>query len=177
MAKGETDMATKFPVLLQIGIIVRDRDKAVENWEKLGFKMREVGVLSGENPPLDDLTIDGVKTPVTVSKTAFFNCHGMEIELIEPIIDSPYKKWLDEHGPGIHHIAVVTEDNYDDVLAQYKEEKGSEPWVRGIGMGGLMDFSYLDLREELGIFAEIYRNIQPGRPGIRYEYEGTDASK
>ena len=170
-------MATKFPVLLQIGIIVRDRDKVVANWEKLGFKMREIGVLSGENPPLDDLTIDGEKRPEVVSKTAFFNCYGMEIELIEPVAPSPYKDWLDEKGPGIHHIAVVTEDSYDEVLEKYREEKGCEPWVRGIGMGGLMDFSYLDLREELGIFAEIYRNILPGRPGIAYEYEGIDASK
>lgn len=169
-------MATKFPKLLQIGIIVRNRDEAVKNWEKLGFPMREVGALSGENPPFDDLTIDGVKRPEVVSKTAFFNCYGMEIELIEPVADSPYKTWLEEHGPGIHHIAVVTEDDYDKVLDDYKAEKGEDPWVRGVAFGGLMDFSYLDYREELGIIAEVYRNIQPGRRGINYEYEGIDAS-
>ena len=168
----------KFPILLQIGIIVRDRDEAVKNWEKLGFTMREVGQMSGENPPLTDLTIDGVSRRELISKTAFFNCYGMEFELIEPVADTPYKRWLDEHGPGIHHIAVITKDGYDQVLAEYKEQKGgAEPWIRGIGMGGLMDFSYLDLREELGIIAECYRNIQPGRPGIPYEYEGVDASK
>ncbi len=175
--KEEKNMATKFPILLQIGIIVRDRDKAVAGWEKLGFKMREVGGMSGEQPPFDDLTIDGKRRAELVSKTAFFNCYGMEIELIEPVADTPYKKWLDEHGPGIHHIAVITEDSYDKVLEDYKAEKGEDPWIRGVAMGGMMDFSYLDLREDLGIIAEIYRNILPGRPGIPYEYEGIDASK
>ena len=104
-------MATKFPALLQIGIIVRDRDKAVENWKKLGFEMREPdSCMSGENPPLTDLTIDGENRQELISKTAFFNCYGMEFELIEPVADTPYKRWLDEHGPGIHHIAVITED-------------------------------------------------------------------
>ena len=170
-------MATKFPALLQIGIIVRDRDKAVENWKKLGFEMREPdSCMSGEYPPLTDLTIDGENRQELISKTAFFNCYGMEFELIEPVADTPYKRWLDEHGPGIHHIAVITEDGYDDVLKNYKDAKGTEPWIRGVGMNGLMDFSYLDLREELGIIAECYRNIQPGRRGIKYEYEGIDAS-
>ena len=71
---------------------------------------------------------------------------------------------------------MITEDGYDDVLKNYKDAKGTEPWIRGVGMNGLMDFSYLDLREELGIIAECYRNIQPGRRGIKYEYEGIDAS-
>ena len=124
--KEEKNMATKFPILLQIGIIVRDRDKAVAGWEKLGFKMREVGGMSGEQPPFDDLTIDGKRRAELVSKTAFFNCYGMEIELIEPVADTPYKKWLDEHGPGIHHIAVITEDSYDKVLEDYKAEKGEQ---------------------------------------------------
>ena len=169
-------MTPKFPILLQIGIIVRDRDKAVENWEKMGFPMRDIEVMSGEKPPLEDFKLDGVRRNELVCKTAFFNCYGMEIELIEPVADSPYKQWLDEHGPGLHHIAVITKDGYDDVLEKYRELKGSEPWVRGTGLNGLMDFSYLDLREELGIIAECYRNIKPGRRGIPYEYEGIDAS-
>ena len=36
----------------------------------------------------------------------------MEIELIEPIGDSAFKTWLEQHGPGIHHIAAVTNTPY-----------------------------------------------------------------
>ena len=47
--------------------------------------------------------------------------------------------------------------DYQKMLASYAEEEKREPWVRGQGIGGIMDFSYLDLRDELGIIFECYR--------------------
>ena len=162
-------MKPAFKQLLQIGIIVRDVDTSVKNFEeKLGMGPWEVSYMCNEGP-CEDLKIDGKPFKGKVSKMAFLHRYGLEFELIEPIGDTPYKEWLDEHGPGIHHIAVVTEDQYDDVLAKYREEKGSEPWIRGQAMNNLMDFSYLDLREDLGLIVECYRNIAPGRPAIDYD--------
>ena len=162
-------MNPQFKQFLQVGIIVRDVDKAVKYYEeKLGMGPWNVSYMSGENPPATDLTIDGKPMPCKVSKMAFLNAYGFEFELIEPIADTPYKNWLDEHGPGIHHIAVATRDEYEKVLADYKEDTGKDIWIRGQGIGGLMDFSYLDLREEAGIIVECYKNIHPDRPRLDY---------
>ena len=95
-----------------------------------------------------------------------------DITLIEPIAESPYSRWLVEHGPGLHHIAVDTEDDYDGILQSYQEEKGEKPWIRATGMNGLMDYSYLDFRKEMGLIMECYRNIEPGRTGIDPDYKG-----
>jgi methylmalonyl-CoA/ethylmalonyl-CoA epimerase len=162
-------MKPYFKQLLQIGIIVRDVDAAVKRYEEqFGMGPWKVSFMSGENPPTQDLVVDGKPCPGRLSKMAFLNAYGIEFELIEPIADSPYKTWLEEHGPGIHHIAAVTEDDYEKVLADTKALTGKGPWIRGQGMGGIMDFSYLDLREELGLIVECYKNIHPDRPRVDY---------
>ena len=54
-------------------------------------------------------------------------------------------------------MAIKTDKTYQELLASYAEEEKREPWVHGQGIGGIMDFSYLDLRDELGIIFECYR--------------------
>lgn len=168
--RGEKDMKPAFKQLLQIGIIVRDVDASVKHYEELGIGPWEISYLSNDKEPFEDLTIDGKPLPFkgNLLKTAFLQRYGMEIELIEPIAESVYKKWLDEHGPGIHHLAFATEDAYEDVLTKCKEKTGKDPWIRGQGVNGLMDFSYLDLREELGLIVECYKHMQPNKPALDY---------
>ena len=166
-------MKTKIRKLLQIGIIVESVDEAVRNYEMiLGTGPWEIKTVSGEDEPFRDLQIDGVSRPEKICKLAICKVFGMEIELIEPIAESPYSRWLVEHGPGLHHIAVDTEDDYDGILQSYQKEKGEKPWIRATGMNGLMDYSYLDFRKEMGLIMECYRNIEPGRTGIDPDYKG-----
>lgn len=162
-------METEFKQLLQIGIIVRNVDKAVRYYEEmLGMGPWEVSYMRGDQPPTDDLRIDGKRESGIVSKLAFLKAYGMEIELIEPIGDSAFKTWLEQHGPGIHHIAAVTNTPYEELLEKYKKETGKAPWIRGQGIGGLMDYSFLDFREETGLIVECYKNILPDRPRLDY---------
>ena len=74
--------------------------------------------MRGDQPPTEDLTIDGKRETGIVSKLAFLRAYGMEFELIQPIGDSAFKTWLEEHGPGIHHIAAVTDDNQHRAIAE-----------------------------------------------------------
>ena len=167
--KGEDVMEAEFKQLLQIGIIVRSVDKAVRYYEEmLGMGPWEVSYMRGDQPPTDDLRIDGKREPGIVSRLAFLKAYGMEIELIEPIGDSAFKTWLEQHGPGIHHIAAVTNTPYEELLEKYKKETGKAPWIRGQGIGGLMDYSFLDFREETGLIVEGYKNILPDRPRLDY---------
>lgn len=164
----------EFKRLMQIGIIVRNVEEAAANYEAIGIGPWEISVMDNSVPPFDDLKIDGQepaeKGPII--KTAMITIYGLELELIEPIADTNYKRWLDEHGPGIHHVAFDTETPYEQLLAGWKEKNGKEPWVRGEAIHGVMDFSYLDLREELGLIVECYKNLQPGKPAIPYDMKG-----
>ncbi|MDE6923509.1 MAG: VOC family protein [Oscillospiraceae bacterium] len=158
-------MQPEFKQLLQIGMIVRDVDKAVRYYEDvLGMGPWTVSFMRGDEPPMEDLTVDGKPMPCIVSKLAFLNAYGIELELIEPIADTPFKQWLEEHGPGIHHIAAVTQTPYDELLRSYRRSTGKDIWIRGQGLQGLMDYSFLDLREETGLIVECYKNVHPDRP-------------
>jgi methylmalonyl-CoA/ethylmalonyl-CoA epimerase len=42
------------------------------------------------------------------------------IELLEPLNDGPVARYLDEHGPGMHHLAVATDD-IERALARARE--------------------------------------------------------
>ena len=76
-------MQPEFKQLLQIGMIVRDVDKAVRYYEDvLGMGPWTVSFMRGDEPPMEDLTVDGKPMPCIVSKLAFLNAYGIELELI-----------------------------------------------------------------------------------------------
>ena len=156
---------SQFTRLLQLGIIVRDVEKSVRLFEDVyGFGPWKIDIIGNEVPVFKDMKVNGEKKDFKI-KAAMCSCFGMEIELIEPVSDSPYKQWLDEHGPGLHHLAFETKDEYQQIMADHKKATGKEPWVRGECEAIGMDFSYLDFREELGIIAEIYGEKHSDKPG------------
>ena len=156
-------MDAQFSRLLQIGIIVEDVDKAVETYEKV-FGIGPWRKENMDSRNFDNFLIDG-KPGEMQNKLAFCSAYGMELELIQPVSPSAYKTWLEEHGPGIHHIAVTTRDPFDQVLAQCKALNGKDPWIHGQEPNIGMDFAYVDLRKELGLICEIYNEDRSGQPG------------
>jgi len=158
-------MEPKLKQLLQIGIFVKDAEACVKNYEALGMGPWSVGIMSGKTM---DLYVNGERYYDDFIKVCIMNAYGIEFEIIEPIGPSPIKDWVEEHGNGLHHLAFATADNYEDVLNAYRKETGREVWSRGQGHNNMMDFSYMDLREELGIFVECYRNIMPNRPRLDF---------
>lgn len=157
-------MDTQFAKLLQLGIIVNDVDEAVKKYETdygMGpWKRVDFG------PELfPKMLVDG-KPGMVEGRFAFCQAFGMEIELIEPVGASPYKTWLEEHGPGIHHIATVTRDPFHQVIAEHEKLTGKKPWLWCKEDNGLenqgMEFAYLDLTKELGLFVEIYNEERTG---------------
>lgn len=151
-------MESQIKKLLQIGIIVEDLEAAIKQYEEnFGIGPWKTGRLGPDTMP--KLYVDG-KPGDLEFKMAFCHCFGLEIELIQPVSESAYSKWLKEHGPGIHHIAVMTKDSFKDVIAKNKELTGKEPWVwakdTGAPEGRNLEFAYLDLTKELGLFVEVY---------------------
>lgn len=151
-------MESQIQKLLQIGIIVTNVEEAVKHYEEiLGIGPWHIGRIDPEHMP--KLYVDGKQGDLDF-KMAMTHHFGMEIELIEPVSDSAYSRWLKEHGPGIHHISVITKDPFKDVLAKAKEVTGKEPWIwakdTGAPEGRNLEFAYLDFRKEMGLMMEVY---------------------
>jgi len=161
----------EFKQLLQIGIIVRDLVAAVNNYQELGIGPWEILSFSNSKGGIEDLKFNGevLTEKGEILKIALLQRYGLEIELIEPVADTVYFDWLNEHGPGIHHLAFALENPYDRVIEQSKQKNGKEPWICAQGLNGRMDFSFLDMRDEIGLIVECYKNPREGKPTLDYD--------
>jgi methylmalonyl-CoA/ethylmalonyl-CoA epimerase len=86
---------------------------------------------------------------------AFAFMGEMQIEVIEPVSgENPYSKFLEEKGPGIHHIkeCICDNDRLLKTISEY-EKNGIEVIYQGKYKEDL--FFYLDTMEELGGLYEI----------------------
>lgn len=102
-----------------IAIAVKSVDEAVKDYQN---------VLN-----IDQLEFEFV--PNEKVKVAMLELEDTRIELMEPTsADSPIKKFLDERGEGIHHIAITADDIEKDVA------KASEKGMKMLG--GLRSGSY-----------------------------------
>jgi methylmalonyl-CoA/ethylmalonyl-CoA epimerase len=162
-------MDTQFKKFLQIGIIVENVEETIKNYEKYGVGPWRVNTLDSNN--FEDFTMNGEKKHLE-SIMAFCDIWGFELELIQPISDSPYKEWLKEHGSGMHHIALITRDSFDEVLAEHKRNTGNDPWLWCKTPSIGMEFAYLDLHKELGMAIEVYNEEKHG--GLDADFKVTE---
>lgn len=161
-------MEPKFTHLMQLGILVNDLEKAIKHYEEfLGFGPWSILEFGPQLFP--KMIVDG-KPGMLEIRCAFCQCFGMEIELIQPISDSIYKTWLQEHGPGLHHLAVRTRDGFKEVIKDAEARFGTRTWIHAKEDNGNdgegMEFAYLDLAKEMGLYVEIYNEDRTG--GLPY---------
>ena len=92
----------------QIGIIVKDMDKAVKHYESLGigpFKSLWADVEIAERRVHGKIAND-VKNLVMVAQIG-----PLEIELVQTLSgNSVQKEFLDKHGEGVHHVGIFVEN-------------------------------------------------------------------
>lgn len=97
-----------FSKIEQVGIVVRDIDRATRQYESLGFgpfKRYDIGKYVAEHI-LYGKTIRDVKNEVSIGQG-----RSADIELIQPVSGkSILREFLDAKGEGIHHIAVSVDD-------------------------------------------------------------------
>ncbi len=154
-------MKCKINRVSQVGIIVRDLEKAIQNFEKyLGVTEWDCfDTTLEEFPPLlinDSPGKLNIKGAIKTFPDRF------EIELIQPVGEGPYMDYLVNHGPGVHHFAIMTPERnrlFREILDQ-QEKEGKKLWIHAKQLDGVegecMDFAYLDLIEEMGSIVEIY---------------------
>jgi hypothetical protein len=141
--------------VIQHGYVVRDLEASLAFWRKT---MRAGPFFVVDNA-LEGLTYRGRPTSVTWT-TALTYRGDMLIEIIRQTDDSPsiYREQLDARGPGFHHFMLKTLD-FDATLARF--ERGGCPAAFGRMGPGEERFMYVDARESLGCFVELY-DMLPG---------------
>ena len=153
-------MDTQFAKFLQIGIIVEDVEEAIRHYEEYGIGPWTRFHLDSDKLP-GTFTMDGKEERLEVS-IGFCHIWGFEIELIQPVSESAYLKWLREHGPGMQHIALITRDSFPNVLEENKRLTGREPWIYCKNQDIGLEYAYLDLDRELGLVLEVYNEEKQG---------------
>jgi methylmalonyl-CoA/ethylmalonyl-CoA epimerase len=141
-------------VICQVGLIVRDIDKAVTAYSKVfGLPVPEIRITDTY-----DLAKTRYKEKATEAraKLAFFDMGQVSLELIEPVGGpSTWQEFLDEKGEGVHHIAFRVQDT-DDVVS-FLEDEGIPLVQQGFYTGGM--YSYMDSATKLGVVLELLEDL------------------
>lgn len=138
----------------QVGIVVEDVERAIAGHGRLlgyadgDWRRDEFGPQS-----VEQLSVRGEPAEFTIRLG--FAGSDPELELIEPVSGrNIYREWLDEHGEGLHHLAVVVTSLADATAAM--EEAGFEVIQAGTGFApnGRGGFAYYATERALGYVLE-----------------------
>lgn len=142
----------KFNEIFHLGVVVRDLDKAMKIYtEELGYGPFELG----DGAFFADKVINGEIGPGLPMKTATYRSGTYEIELIEPTGPSFYMDFLNEKGPGIHHVILKSDEKFFDVIEMAQRVSGRPPKLDARFPDGTPICAYADLQEETGLLLEI----------------------
>ena len=144
--------APVFEGILQVCIVVRDVQKAVQTWEDVyGIGPWEIARLTEKNAV--HRRFHGKETDApTESILAMSQIGNTFLEIIQPVTaNSVYAEFLAEHGEGIHHLAVKHTEEFVRLMKERGIEELSSAWVKGERF-----CAYYDTREDLGFISEIF---------------------
>ena len=140
--------------MTQVGIIVEDIEKAAEAWSSfLGVEEApRMSIAEGhESKP----TMFKGNPSDAKAKLAFFKLDNITIELIEPLEGpSTWREFLEEKGPGIHHVAFNVGD-MDRTVQKFSEAGIPELQHGGWGTG---EYAYMDGSGSLELIIELLEN-------------------
>jgi methylmalonyl-CoA/ethylmalonyl-CoA epimerase len=140
----EKSMFTNFG---QVGIIVRDIEKARRNLEDIG-----IGPFGGLDAPPTVRWEEGGEPADVRLKMQFAKIGPLEIELIEPVSDCMQKEYLETHGEGIQHYSFFVDDI--DEVVRYMAGKGYRVVQRGWRAAG-GGYAFFDTVDKCGFMLEI----------------------
>jgi methylmalonyl-CoA/ethylmalonyl-CoA epimerase len=148
---GALDMLGGRPVG-QVGIIVRDLDRALERYSSLWGLGPWAGYLYGP-ATVPTLTYRG--GPGRYSMRIALTGQSPQVELLEPLEGpSIYHEWLETRPEGLHHVGVYVE-SLPSAL-ETMEAAGYDLLQSGSGYGldGDGGYAYFDTVRDFGIIVE-----------------------
>ena len=137
----------------QVGVVVRDMDKAVKFYERLG-----IGPFTGgPSSAAIDRRIYGQLQPDALVEGRIAQMGNIEFELLSPVRGrSVQQDVLDAKGEGVVHICGHTDDLKRDTAIM--TDLGY-PIISSARFGDGGSFAYFDTREIGGVVLELF---QPG---------------
>lgn len=136
----------------QLAFVVKDLDKAADSYCAL-LGVEKPNVIHSGPREVCQVEFDGKPTDAD-SKYMFIKTPLLEIELIEPgIAPSTWKKHLEEHGEGIHHISFVVKD-MDEKIETF-EKLGYPVIQKGNFYSGKGRYAYLDTVKDFKVIIEL----------------------
>lgn len=157
-AMDTANVKLKLDLVCQVAFVVRDLDLTVHNLQTLvgGSEINTNCEASNEiaEGNLSPQIYNGVEG-VYAYRQQNLSWGGMDIEVFQPINDqrpNPMNDFLDQQGPGIHHINVRLA-NRQEGLDFLRGELGVVPLMECWNHG--RHCVYMDLREQLGLIVEI----------------------
>ena len=135
----------------QVGVVVRDIDRAVEFYERLGVGPFE----EGPSAHTLERKIYGREAPDVKVKGLIAQMGPIEFELLQPVEGRGVQaEFLEKHGEGVVHLCAHTDDLDRDVADL--TALGYE-----VISSGLLDdggkFAYFDTREVGGLVLELFQ--------------------
>lgn len=140
-------------MISQIGVVVRDLEKTMEQYTSL-LGWGPWNVYRHEPPRLHDTEVRGEHLDYTMLG-AETHVGEMGFELLQPL-DGPsiYKEWLDDHGEGVHHVALMLHSFDESTELKERFAAVGAPVLMGGRIGETIEFYYLDTEPSLKIIIE-----------------------
>lgn len=139
-------------VIVQIGIVVRDAEKAAREYARV-FNIPEPQVVRIAADDFARTSFRGQPSDAS-GRAAFFDLGPVQMEIIEPLgAPSTWQEFLDRNGPGIHHIAFRTTELPESLA--FLDAAGM-PLIQSGGWDG-GQYAYVDATEKLGMILELLR--------------------
>ena len=153
----EAELKALLPPVNQIGVVVRDCEKAAEFYSR----MYGIGPFGIYDTKMQEATLYGEPAP-SVLRIGVARMGDLEIELIQVLEGGEfYNESLRTKGEGLHHIGTYIKDldEYDRTLAEVTKQ-GIRPSFQY--RGRRLKFTYLDTQADHGVIVELM-NLE-GRP-------------
>lgn len=155
----------KIGSFVHVAILVEDMDVAIANLTKLGFGPFDPEVeFEGDT---DLAWCNGEKIHMSsLGRVTKCNNFGLEWELIQPGESGPYREWFDEHGPGLHHVMIVPDDNttYEELVEKCVDmTNGRKLFIDGrweMPTPPDLQWAYVDMNKEIGMVLEVAANTK-----------------
>jgi methylmalonyl-CoA/ethylmalonyl-CoA epimerase len=141
-----------FQAITQVALVTKNIEASAQRWAAL------LGVdapkITTSRPGNEVHLIYQGKPSNARAKLAFLRAGQVTVELIEPVgAGSAWKKFLDEHGEGVHHIAFNVQ-NLERAESEMKalgyDQIHSGRWDSDNG-----DYVYFDSTKVLGLMVEL----------------------
>ncbi len=156
--KEEPASPPPFGEVHHLGWVVKDLDKTMEYWKKIGIT--DFKVIKNKRSR-DNYIYRGTKMNAEYH-VAFLYIGDVMIEMFEPVKGgSPYSEFLESHGEGIQHVAFSL-NSYEELKSQVKRLQGLGIEIQEQGHWetdeGNAYFYYMDASHIGGLFFELMYN-------------------